>query len=157
MATGAGGAIGTCSLDVSNSSDGSLLVATIRVSQSTNTSEIDVAVYADGSADRTLGPARFGDGSALDPPAKAFAPGSPEVVMFLCDLATVGDVSAIPADPGKPSPTLPGCAKSGSFGTITTVTAGGNTSGDLQCLDPSASAAAMALAHDCDLLTGRSN
>jgi hypothetical protein len=67
----------------------------------------------------------------------------------------VGDVSAIPADPGLSFPSHPGCRKSASFGTITTITACGKTSGDLQCLDPGASAADVALASDVSALAGR--
>jgi hypothetical protein len=128
-------------------------VASIHVTASTNSGEIDVVVFSDRSAERTIGPHRYDASTGLDPPPKSYPPGSPEVIMFLCDLAAVGDVSAIPADPGKPSPTLPGCAKSASFGTITTITTEGKTSGDLQCLDHPTSAA-TALAHDAAVLAG---
>ena len=84
-----------CVLPASSSSDGSQLVATIRVSASTNTGEVDVAVYADGSAVRTVGPPRFGDSGALDPSPETYPPGSEPVVMFLCDLAAAGDVSEL--------------------------------------------------------------
>jgi hypothetical protein len=129
-------------------------VASIRVTASTNSGEIDVVVFSDASAERTIGPHRYDASTGLDPSPMSYPPGSPEVVTFLCDLAAVGDVSAIPADPGGPSPTLPGCAKSASFGTITTVTAGGKTSGDLQCLE-NPTAAATALAHDAAVLSGK--
>jgi hypothetical protein len=128
-------------------------VASIRVTRSTNSSEIDVVAFDDGSAERTLGVTR-GAGTGLDPAAKSYPAGSPEVLTFLCDLSALGDVSAIPADPGGAIPTHSGCAKSASFGTVTTVTAGGKTSGDLQCLE-NPSAAATALAQDAVVLTGR--
>jgi hypothetical protein len=132
------------SVDASSSADRTV-VATIVVSLSTNSSEIDVAVYSDGSAERTLGPSRPAGTTSLDPQPKSYPAGSPEVLMFLCDLAAAGDVSAIPIRGD--------CGKSVSFGTTTTVTAGGKTSGDLQCLQ-NASAAATALAGDCVVLSG---
>jgi hypothetical protein len=118
-------------------------VARIVVSASTNASEIDVVVYSDASADRTLGPARFG--TSLDQPPAFFPAGSPEVESFLTDLAEVGDVSLIP---------IGQCAKSVSFGTTTTVTSNGKTSGDLQCLlNPAA--ATQSLANDVAVLTSQ--
>jgi hypothetical protein len=70
--------------------------------------------------------------------------------MFLTDLDTVGDVSAIPASPANAN-LQSDCAKSGSFGTVTTITAQGKTSGDMQCLkDPTATASALAA--DCRAL-----
>jgi hypothetical protein len=130
-------------------------VASIRMTRSTNSAEIDVAVYSDGSAERTVGELSALDAaSVLDPAPKTYPPGSPEVLQFLCDLAIVGDVSAIPADPGLPFPSTPGCAKSASFGTITTVTAGGKTSGDLECLE-NPTTAVTALAQDVAALLGK--
>ena len=148
-----GDAAPSCADLVVNTSAARQPAASIHVTQSTNTSAIDVVAFDDGSAERTLGASRDGGTTGLDPAPKSYPPLSPEVLAFLCDLRAVGDVSAIPADPGRPYPTLPGCAKSVSFGTVTTVSAGGKTSGDLQCLD-NPSAAATALAHDADVLTG---
>jgi hypothetical protein len=124
-----------------SSPDARTAVATITVSRSTNSPEIDVVVYSDGSAERTIiGP----DGGAGGSP-RTFDPGSPEGTMFLSDLGAAGDISTIPVSPD--------CPKSVSFGTVTTVTAGGKTSVDMQCL-LSPSAVHAALAHDCEVLTG---
>jgi hypothetical protein len=117
------------------------VVATIHVSRSTNSPAIDVAVFCDGSADRTLGTPGYNNTPNIMP--KVFDPGSPDVAVFLTDLAAVGDVSAIPI--------VASCPKSISFGTTTTVSALGKTSGDLECMD-SASAAQVALAKDCKSL-----
>ena len=149
-ATGGAGSGGSvvypCVLPASTSSDGSQLVATIRVSASTNAGEVDVAVYADGSAVRTVGPPRYGESGALDPSPETYPPGSEPVMMFLCDLAAAGDVSQLA--------TATGCVKSTSFGTTTTITVGAETSGDLQCLQTGAPATTVMLAHDCHGLTG---
>jgi hypothetical protein len=114
-------------------------VALIRVSASTNSAEVDVAVYGDGSATRTIGPAR---NSTLDDTPAMFPPGQPAVLQFLADLEAVGNVAAVP---------IGQCPKSASFGTTTTVTAGGSTSGDLQCLN-NPTAAETSLAADCTAL-----
>jgi hypothetical protein len=119
--------------------DGGVL-ALIKVSASTNSAEIDVTVYSDGTANRTIGPAR---NSELDGTPAMFPPGQPAVVQFLADLVAVGNVAAIP---------IGQCGKSVSFGTTTTVTAGGKTSGDLQCLS-NPTPAETRLAEDCDTLT----
>jgi hypothetical protein len=116
------------------------VVALIKVSASTNSAEIDVTVYSDGSANRTIGPAR---NSVLDGQPAMFLPGQPAVANFIADLDTVGNVAAIP---------IGQCGKSVSFGTTTTVTAGGKTSGDLQCLS-NPTAAETSLASDCEVLT----
>jgi hypothetical protein len=123
-------------------------VATIHVTRSTNSPELTVAVYCDGSAERTLGEAGYDN--SLDIMPKTYAPSSPEVVMFLTDLDAVGDVSAIPASPANAN-LQSDCPKSVSFGTVTTITAQGKTSGDMQCLmDPTAMASALAA--DCRVL-----
>lgn len=99
---------------------------------------------SDTSADRTLGPSRPGGHPGRDTPPKTYDAGAPEVAAFLSDLAEIGDVSAIP---------IGQCSKSISFGTVTTVTVDGTTSGDLQCLKtPSLTSAALAA--DCAVLTG---
>ena len=118
-------------------------VALVRVSASTNSAEVDVAVYSDGSATRTIGPAR---NSVLDGTPAMFPPGQPAVLQFLKDLEAVGNVAAIP---------IGQCPKSVSFGTTTTVTAGGNTSGDLQCLK-NPTPAETSLAADCNTLAADS-
>jgi hypothetical protein len=130
-------------------------VASIRVTASSNSRQVDVAVFSDASAERTIGPARSDPPTGLPQDPASFPPGAPEVVAFLRDLAAVGDVSAIPADPGLlPFPTHQGCAKSASGYTVMTVTAGGKTSGDLECLDSPAAASATALANDAFVLVG---
>jgi len=144
---GSAGTTGTCAIDLSTS-ETRMLVASIHVTASTNTGTIDVAVYNDGSAERTIGPANYDGGSSnLTPDPASFPAGSPEVIAFLCDLAAAGPIMHIPI--------LGGCAKSVSFGTTMSVTAGGQTSGDLECVAPEASPAAKALSHDCDVLTAR--
>ena len=122
--------------------------ATIHVTRSTNSPELTVAVYCDGSAERTLGEA--GANNSLGVTPKTYEPSSPEVVKFLTDLDAVGDVSLIPASP--PNANLQSdCAKSASFGTLTTITAQGKTSGDVQCLkDPTSEESALAA--DCRVL-----
>lgn len=125
---------------------GRALVATVVQSLSTNSAEVDVAVYSDASAVRTLGPSRPYGSHSLDATPKTYDASSPEVAAFLSALAKVGDVSAIATG---------GCLKSTSFGTVTTVTVAGTTSGDLQCLK-TPSLAAAALAADCAFLTGHS-
>ena len=149
-ATGGAGSGGIvvypCVLPASGSSGGSQLVATIRVSASTNTGNVDVAVYADGSAVRTVGPPRYGESGALGPSPETYPPASEPVMMFLCDLQAAGEVSQLA--------TATGCSKSVSFGTTTTITVGTETSGDLQCLQTGAPATTVMLAHDCHGLTG---
>lgn len=124
---------------VTPAADGGV-VALIKVSASTNSAEIDVTVYSDGSANRTIGPARNSD---LDGTPAMFPPGQPAVAQFLADLDAVGSVAAIP---------IGQCGKSVSFGTTTTVTAGGKTSGDLQCLS-NPTPAETRLVEDCNTLT----
>jgi hypothetical protein len=96
-------------------------LAHIRETASTNTPEINVTVYADASAQRTIS-----GNNAQYVANKTYAAGSADVTMFLAELHLVGDVSKIP--------TAGDCGKSVSFGTETIVSADGMTSGDLQCL-----------------------
>jgi len=143
---GAGGqAIGCDLASPVDASTDRTVVASIRLSASTNTPQVDVVVYSDGSAERTAGPPRFDGGIRID--SKSYPAASPEVIALLCDLAAAGDVSEFPVSSG--------CPKSVSFGTVETINADGKTSGDVECLADTASAAAMALARDCDVLTGR--
>jgi hypothetical protein len=120
----------------------------IHVTASTNSPELFVVVYCDGSAERTLGAADAGNVSGVVP--KVYEPSSPDVLRFLADLDLVGDVSAIPA---SHVPVYLGgeCGKSVSFGTVTTITAGGKTSGDMQCIQ-NPTADQTALAADCRVL-----
>ena len=132
--------------------DAGAIVAQIDLTESTNTRSSTVIVYADASAIRTVGPPKGGgvilpDGAVvpLGPTPMSWEAGSPVILQFLQDLAAAGDVSAIPITSF--------CFKSTSFGTRTYVSAGGASSGDLQCatnLNP----AQEALVHDCIGLTG---
>src|SRR4051812_13103611 len=61
-------------------------VASILVKASTNSAEIDVVVFDDGSAERTLGVTRQGGTTDFDPAPKSYPPGSLEVLLFLCNL-----------------------------------------------------------------------
>lgn len=113
---------------------GHAVVAEILESASTNSRSMHVDIYADASADRTIGrPTRIesdtdGGLTSLDGTPKSFPPGSAAVVAFLEALVAVNDLAAIPTREGS-------CRKSTSFGTRTTVRANGQTSGDLQCID----------------------
>lgn len=126
-------------VSVCGASNGHTMAAEIRVTSSTNSPAIDVIVFCDSSAERTLGSS---GGTFNNAPPKVYPPGSPEVKTFLADLNAVGDVSAIPTG---------FCVKSASFGTTTKVSALGKSSGDLECLN-SPSASQTALANDCKTL-----
>ena len=125
---GAGGA-GPASLG----QGGHALVGQIFESASTNSRSMKVEIFADASAERTLGPPTpleeqtDGGLGPLDGTPKSFPPGSTEGLVFLQALAGVNDLSTIPIRRS--------CTKSISFGTTTTVRANGTTSGDLQCID----------------------
>jgi len=125
---GAGGA-GPASLG----QGGHALVGEIFESASTNSRSIKVEIFADASAERTIGPPTQieeqtdGGLGPLDGTPKSFPPGSTEALVFLQALTGVNDLSAIPIRRN--------CTKSNSFGTTTTVRANGTTSGDLQCID----------------------
>jgi hypothetical protein len=127
-------------------------VALIRTSASSNTRQVDVVVYEDGSAVRTVGedggywvgePNR-GDGGLPTVLSMRYPPDAPEIRAFLADLARVGSVADIPI--GTP------CIKPISYGTRTVVSAQGETSGDLQCAERG-SADVSTLADDCAALT----
>jgi hypothetical protein len=141
--TGCGRSDGLSPADVCGGSTAHVQAVTVHETRSTNQAAMDVAVYCDASADRTVEAGSNNLGVA----PKTFAAGSPEVAKFLADLDAVGDVAAIPASPIGQSR----CPKSISFGTETTVAARGKTSGDMQCLQEP-TAAQMALAADCEIL-----
>ena len=115
-------------------------VASRRQSASTNAPGINVVVYGDASAERTIGPPK----NLPVAPPMSYPPGSADVQKFIADVQAVGDVTRIE---------IGGCGKSVSFGTTTTVTANGNTSGDLQCVKMPTTAEA-ALIGDCNGLLG---
>lgn len=120
------------------------IVAAIHVSASTNSAPIEVVVHGDGSAERAI---EEGSTNIAESP-KSFAAGDADVEQFLSDLEAAGDVTSYSIDEVD-------CPKSGSVGTTTTITSVDETSGDVQCLTQNASAAQRAVAHDCDVLTGR--
>ena len=122
-------------------SDPRAQVATIHVTGSTNSPPVDVAIYCDGSAARTLPEPAASNPFSIMP--KMFAAGSAQVMAFLSDLDAIGDVSTIPISAS--------CPKSVSFGTVTTVSALRFASGDLQCVDHPSPAQA-ALANDATIL-----
>jgi len=102
--------------------DGSLVVITN--SGSTNTRASTLTINTDGSGssmyrkDTTAGnSSRFVD--------KTFPAGTFKVAQLKNLLTQIGDVSAIPDH---------GCIKSISFGSTTTITYQGKTSGDISCL-----------------------
>jgi collagen type VII alpha len=128
-------------LPASAADGGHVEVAHIRETASTNTPEINVAVYADASAQRTIA-----GGNAAYVASKTYPAGSADVTAFLSELHLVGDVSKIP--------TASDCGKSVSFGTETIVSADGMTSGDLQCLLATAPDADAMLALDARKLDG---
>jgi hypothetical protein len=138
---------GTCqpvqSQSVCGGSTDHVEAARIHQTASTNSPTVDIVVYCDASAERTLGnDSEFNVG--LTP--MSFPAGAPEIVAFLVDLDASGDVSELGARTG--------CPKSASFGTVTTITALGKTSGDVQCLY-FPTPAETALSRDCNLLTQR--
>lgn len=97
------------------------IMATINVSGSTNTLPYSITIYSDGSAKAVV----QGSNSGQTLPASTIN------VQALQDLLNqTGDVSKI---------TTGFCAKSVSFGTTTTISYNGKTSGDLQCIKTDAS------------------
>ena len=98
------------------------------------TPEMSVAICADASAQRTV--RRNGYYAPKTWPA-----GSAEVARLLHDMETVGDVSSIPTYT---------CAQN-CCTTITTISASGKTSGDLECAD-AGTPAQMVLVAECRAL-----
>jgi hypothetical protein len=116
--------------------------AAIQVATSPSRSPvIDIAVYCDGSAVRVIDDPYLTNGDVMP---KTYDPGSPQIMAFLADLDAVGDTSTLA--------TAAACSKPASLGTVTTVSARGRSTGDLQCLD-NPTPAATALANDCLLLS----
>jgi hypothetical protein len=138
-----GGVIGRCTGACPPPDASRTEVAHITVSRSTNTPAIDVVVYSDASAVRTIG----GDAGASTVTPRVFDAASADVDSFILDLTAAGDLGAIGDKTGQR------CPKSASSGTVTTITAYGTTSGDIECLT-SAGRAEVALAHDTLVLTG---
>jgi hypothetical protein len=122
-------------------------VARIRNSGSANRPAVQVIVYADASAVRMVESRGTIPDSGEVPnfvTERTYPAGSPFIIQFMEDLAAAGDVALIPTVT---------CAKSVSFGSTTEVTAGGRTSGDLQCASKDVTPAQAALIQDCELLT----
>jgi hypothetical protein len=95
---------------------GTNILAIINVSGSTNTFPYSITVYQDGSAKAAV------EGSTS---SETLPPKTVNIVQLQGLLNQIGDVSKIANG---------SCAKSVSFGTTTTISYNGNTSGDLQCL-----------------------
>jgi hypothetical protein len=89
------------------------LLATVNVSGSTNTLPYSIKVFADGSASVFI----------QNQSERDFKTGTVNTVTLANLLQKVGDASQITGS----------CAKSASFGTITTITYNGKTSGDISC------------------------
>lgn len=115
------------------------------VRRGTNFGRTTVVVFADANAVRTKEDSSLLAGSfdgLPEPTVDVLPPGSPEVVKFLAELASVDDVSVIGGDEYF-------CVgQSVSFSTRTFVTVGGKTSRNLEC-DDSALVTAPALTADC--------
>jgi hypothetical protein len=125
-------------------SDGRTLVAFVQ-SISYVFPGTDVDVYGDGSAHRMLTAGLAGPPLAdASVESKDYAAGSPEVTMFLADLAVVGDVSTLPTQR---------CTSPASAGP-TTLTAGGHTSGNISCPLLNPTPQQQALVHDSEVLLG---
>jgi hypothetical protein len=103
-------------------------VAQIHETASTNTNEVWITIYDDGSAERIIeGDGGYwvrGMGPAL--PARSYPAGSELGEQLLDSLDRVGDLWKLTPGP---------CVKSVSFGTETTVSTRTQTSVDLQCVD----------------------
>ena len=96
---------------------GSDLLAKVEVSGSTNSLPYSIMIFADGSA--TM--------STKGGSSQKFKPGSVDAKTLETLLKKVGDVSQL---------TSQRCAKSVSFGTVTSITYNGKTSQDLSCAGP---------------------
>jgi hypothetical protein len=107
-----------------DASGSSKVLATIAQSRSTNTRGFSVTIYADGSATVDFGAAGLGFRSEPAQP-QSFPEKTINTERLKELLAGIGDVSRIPTG---------NCPKSVSFGTRTTISYAGKTSGDLQCL-----------------------
>ncbi len=132
-------------IDVCPSRSAHVKFATIHETRSTNSPELFVDLYCDGSAERTLGAP--GNNNINNVTAKSFPPKSPEVEAVLSDVNAVGDVGSLAAG---------SCGKSVSLGTVTTIMVGAKTSVDLQCIaDPTPTS--KSLTSDCCVLAPTTN
>ena len=100
---GAGGAGRGGAGPASLGQGGQALAGEIFESASTNSRSMKVEIFANASAERTIGPPTAleadtdgGLGSSLDGTPKSFPPGSTDVLAVLQALAAVNDLSAIP-------------------------------------------------------------
>jgi hypothetical protein len=107
------------------------VLAVIDQTASTNAPGVQVVVYDDQSADRTITVAPRNWGMVIQP--RCFPPGSPEVSACIASFQGVTSGALIP--------TRNDCGKSVSFGTETYITINGTTSGDIQCAMDSTSVA----------------
>jgi hypothetical protein len=99
------------------------VLATIRNSGSTNTPGWTLTINKDGSGTITYDHTRRGRFGHYED--KTFAAGTFASSQLEAILTQIGNVSSIPDH---------GCPKSASFGSTTTITYQGKTSGDLTCL-----------------------
>lgn len=102
-----------------NPSDKSSLLAIVTNSGSTNTPEAILTLNTDGSG------ALVYQANSRGYSNKTFPPGTFDIAQLQHLLVQIGDVSAIPDHE---------CLKSISFGSTTTITFEGKTSGDVSCL-----------------------
>jgi hypothetical protein len=100
-------------------------VATVTQTRSTNSDGYSFTLYDDGSAEG--GVSSFSISRALSWEACHLPSATPLVLACLNWLAQAGDISQIPVSIN--------CGKSISFGTFTSITYGGISSIDLQCVD----------------------
>jgi hypothetical protein len=119
-------------------SDNKKVLATIAQSRSTNTRGFRVTVFEDGSATVAFDSAGLGFRSEPTQP-QSFSEKTVNTEKLRELLVRIGDVSRIPTG---------NCPKSVSFGTRTTISYAGKTSGDLQCLRAPGAAAGEPLPMD---------
>jgi len=128
-------------------SDASAPVAWVFQSASTNAAGMEVDLYCDGSAVRSITPTRMGkitdlEGNSLGTSPLFFPAGTQEILQCLTDIQQVGDLSSVVADGF--------CSKSVSFGTTTHVSGLGHITADLQCKLMPLSDAQSKMISDCE-------
>jgi hypothetical protein len=101
-------------------------LATIEVSQSTNTSPYSITMFTDGSATRVASyDTRVSGHAKPEVNTKNYGPGSVDAKTLESLLQDIGDVSRLTT--GHP------CPKPVSFATTMQITYSGKTSGDISC------------------------
>ncbi len=117
------------------------VLVVIAQSRSTNTLGYRLVIHNDGSATAGIGNSGVTSGAGASR-SQQFPPGTVDAATLRRLLDRIVDVSKIPTG---------FCPKSVSFGTRTTITYAGKTSGDLQCVRPrpsTANAAPLAASED---------